>query len=96
MYFIRSYLFYLIVYLFIFKNLYVNGEKTVLRFRNSLLRIYIASDKNKTYLIREYSNKLIKKIKTKINDKYYELNLLYNNLSEDEKEIIEFIISLCY
>jgi len=72
-----------------------------LRFRNTLLRIYISTDKKK--LLSEYSNKIAIKTKTKTTDyyskilsKYYDVNLFYNTLTEEEKTIIEAIISLCY
>lgn len=89
--------FYLVLfYLIIFNNFYANGEKSYLRFRNSILRIYIASDKNRFHIINDYSKKIIQKIKNKVTDKYYDLNLFYNSLSDEEKEFIDFIISLCY
>jgi hypothetical protein len=86
----------ILLYLFIFNNFYANSEKSYLRFRNSLLRIYIASDKNKYELINKYSNKLVEKIKNKVVNKYYDLNILYNNLTEEEKDFVDFIVSLCF
>jgi hypothetical protein len=72
-----------------------------LRFRNTLLRLYIATDKKK--VIGEYSDKIVKKTQSKANDyynkvlmKYYDVNLFYNSLTEEEKELIEAIIALCY
>jgi hypothetical protein len=72
-----------------------------IRFRNMLLRIYISSDKKK--VINEYSNKIAIKTKNKVVtyynkglSKYYDYNLFYNTLTEEEKTIIEAIISLCY
>jgi hypothetical protein len=72
-----------------------------LRLRNKILRIYIANDKKK--VINEYSNKIIVKSKTKVNEyynkilsKYYDVSLFYNSLTDEEKEILEVIISLCY
>ena len=72
-----------------------------LRFRNTLLRVYIATDKKK--VIGEYSDKIVKKTQSKANDyynkvvtKYYDINLFYNSLTEEEKELIEAIIALCY
>jgi len=72
-----------------------------LRFRNTLLRVYIATDKKK--VIGEYSDKIIKKTKSKTNDyynklltKYNDINLFYNSLTDQEKELIEAIITLCY
>jgi hypothetical protein len=72
-----------------------------LRLRNKFLRIYIANDKKK--IVNEYSNKIIVKTKSKFNEyynkllsKYYDTSLFYNSLTDEEKEIIEAIISLCY
>jgi hypothetical protein len=71
------------------------------RFRNTLLRVYIASDKKR--VISEYSNKIAIKTKTKAIDyynkvlsKYYDFALFYNALTDEEKELIEAILSLCY
>jgi len=80
----------------------INSENSYnLRFRNTLLRIYISSDKKK--VVNEYSNKIAIKTKTKATDcynkvltKYYNVNLFYNTLTEEEKAIIDAIISLCY
>uniref|UniRef100_A0A6C0JHQ2 Uncharacterized protein n=1 Tax=viral metagenome TaxID=1070528 RepID=A0A6C0JHQ2_9ZZZZ len=73
----------------------------IIRFRNTLLRLYISSDKKK--VINEYSNKIAIKTKNKavtyynkVLSKYYDYNLFYNALTEEEKAIIEAIISLCY
>lgn len=72
-----------------------------LRLRNKFLRVYIATDKKK--VVSEYSNKIIIKTKSKIDkyynkilSKYYDLSLFYNSLTDEEKEILETIISLCY
>jgi hypothetical protein len=86
----------LLFYLIIFNNFYTNGEKSYLRFRNSILRIYIASGKKKYELINEYSNKIVEKVKNKVINKYYDLNIYYNSLSEEEKTFLDFIISLYY
>jgi hypothetical protein len=89
--------FYVVLfYLFIFNNFYANGENSYLRFRNSILRIYIANDKNRLQLVNEYSNKLVEKIKNKLVKKYYDLNIIYNNLTDEERELVDFIISLCF
>ena len=72
-----------------------------LRFRNTLLRVYIATDKKK--VIGEYSDKLVNKTKSKASDyynkvltKYYDIHLFYNSLTDEEKDLIEAIISLYY
>jgi hypothetical protein len=88
-----------ILFLYVFKTL---SEKSYnLRFRNTLLRIYISTDKKK--VADEYSNKIVVKTKTKATDcynkvltKYYDVNIFYNSLTEEEKAIVEAIISLCY
>jgi hypothetical protein len=94
-----------LILVFILFTLYINqinGESLYnLRLRNAILRIYIASDKKQ--LISEYSKKTIVKSKVIIN-KYYnkllskmhDINLMYNNLTDEEREFLEFIISLCY
>ena len=72
-----------------------------LRLRNALLRIYIASDKKQ--ILKDYYKKSLNKTKTivlrkkeSIFSKIYEINMIYNNLTDEEKELLEFIISLCY
>ena len=82
--------------------IHISADKTYnLRLRNKFLRIYIANDKKK--IVNEYSNKIIVKTKSKFNEyynkllsKYYDTSLFYNSLTDEEKEIIEAIISLCY
>ena len=93
---------YLYLYLIFLYILKISADKSYgLRIRNSLLRVYIASDKKK--IINEYSGKIAYKTKTKLNfifskiiSKYHDINIAYFNLSEEEKELIEFIISLNY
>lgn len=77
-----------ILFLYIFVT--VSGNSFNTRFRNSLLRIYIANDKKD--IINEYRQKLVNKILTKYND----INLCYNTLTQEEKEFIEAVITLCY
>lgn len=89
----------IILFLYVFK---IASEKSCnLRFRNTLLRIYISTDKKK--VVNEYSNKIAVKTKTKASDyynkvltKYHDMNFFYNTLTEEEKAIIEAIISLSY
>lgn len=71
------------------------------RLRNAFLRIYITS--NKKSILQEYSSKISKKLKQKCNsyyqytlNKYNDFQIFYNNLSDEEREFIDFIISLCY
>ena len=96
----KYFVLFCVIYLIV-KIKCISNEKSYLRFRNSLLRIYIAS--NKKEKATEYSVKIINKSKNKFSDyyqctisKYYDLSLFYNTLTEDEKEIIDKIISLCY
>ena len=100
----RNLLMLYLTFLIVGRNIYtINGEQSYLRFRNSFLRIYIANEKTKQILINEYTIKLIQKTKSSINEKYNKLinkccnlNCYYNTLTDEEKELIEFIISLCY
>jgi len=93
---------YITIFILFLYILMINSENSYnLRFRNTLLRIYISSDKKK--VVNEYSNKIAIKTKTKATDcynkvltKYYNVNLFYNTLTEEEKAIIDAIISLCY
>jgi len=88
-----------ILFLYITKTLSENLYN--LRFRNTLLRIYISTDKKK--VANEYSNKIAIKTKTKVTEyynkiisKYHDMNVFYNTLTDEEKAIVEAIISLCY
>ena len=72
-----------------------------LRFRNSLLRVYIVADKKK--IISEYSNKIAIKTKNKTIDyynkilsKFHDFNLFYSMLTEEEKNLIDAIVLLYY
>ena len=93
---------YLLYYLLLLYILKISADKSYgLRFRNSLLRVYIASDKKK--IINEYSDKIIYKTKTKLNtlynkilSKYHDTNISYFSLTDEEKELLEFVISLMY
>jgi CRISPR/Cas system-associated endonuclease Cas3-HD len=100
MYLLALNLLFLILFLYIIKNTSANKSFNLI-LRNKILRIYIADDKKK--LINEYSNKIIIKTKSKVNEfynkilsKYYDMSLFYNSLTDEEKEIIETIVSLCY
>jgi len=94
-----NFLGFIVLFLYVCK---CASERTYnLRFRNTLLRVYIATDKKK--VIGEYSDKIVKKTQSKANDYYnkvlmkcYDVNLFYNSLTDEEKELIEAIIALCY
>jgi len=93
---------FLSIFILILYTSKIVSEKSYnLRFRNTLLRIYISTDKKK--VVNEYSNKIAVKTKTKATDyynkllsKYHDINLFYNTLTEEEKAIIEAMISLYY
>ncbi len=89
---------WIITFLFLIKftPIFIHSEKCNLRLRNYLLRIYIASNENKIKLINEYSKQIVQKTKNKIISKYHQISSFYNNLSDDEKEIINFVVSLLY
>jgi hypothetical protein len=87
--------------LILYTSKIVSEKSYNLRFRNTLLRIYISTDKKK--VVNEYSNKISIKTKTKATNcynkvlsKYHDVNLFYNTLTDEEKTIIEAIISICY
>jgi hypothetical protein len=89
-----------IIYL-ICKIKYVYSEKSYFRFRNSLLRIYIAN--NKKDKLGEYTHKIFEKTKSKLEGvhqytsiKYNNFNVFYNSLTDEERELINFILTLCY
>lgn len=92
-------LFTVVIY---FMKICVNSENlNNLRLRNMMLRIYIASDKKQ--LLKDYYKKSLYKTKTIVLKKkenfvykIYELNMMYNNLTDEEKEFLDFILSLCY
>ncbi len=79
------------------------------RIRNSLLRIYIAGNKTKPKQIMgktkkpkkiEKPKKTEKKFTThfykKIENKCNEISIFYNNLTDEEKDLIDFIVTLYY
>ena len=92
-----------ILLLFLYIIIVIGSENLHnLRLRNTLLRVYVTNDYRKE-IIKEFTNKIVNKIKTKTKKcyektltKYYDLLLFYNNLTDEEKEAIDFIISLCY
>ena len=72
-----------------------SNNNCMLRFRNNSLKFILFKDKNNIKLLKKlknyyelYYNKSI----AKISEGIYE----YNALSEDQKTIIETVISLCY
>lgn len=90
-------MFWLIVFMLIGS---INANTNVLRLRNTSLRFIISDDFQR--LSRNINNmKLLTKDKinvilNKCMSKYYHISYLYYDLSDEEKDIIEFITSLCY
>lgn len=88
-----------IIYLLL-QNKYINAEKSFSRFRNSLLKTAcIVSIKKEQ--ICEYSYKIIKNTQSKIVDlhkdalnKCCNMNVIYNSLTENEREIAQAIMLL--
>lgn len=82
----------LLLLLFI-HNTKSSSNNRLLRFRNSFLRFYIAANNTtKPKTINEFSKKIIEKIEKK----YKDFTIFYNSLTDEEKEMIDFIISLIY
>lgn len=79
---------------------YINTEKSFLQFRKTILkRAYIAIDK--TEKICDYSYKIITTTKNNVENiheyainKYHNINVFYNNLTENEKEFMKAIMLL--
>ena len=65
--------------------------------RNSVLRTLLSTTEyKKTRILLKKTNELYNNIYNKILSIYYDSNYKYHSLSEDDKTIIETIISLCY
>ena len=94
---------YLILFIIIYllsQNKYINAEKSFSRFRNSLLKTSCIVSVKKEQL-NELSYKKIKNIHYKIVDlhkytlnKCYNMNVFYNNLTENEREFMVSIMLL--
>jgi hypothetical protein len=94
---------FIILSLFLFLNYFINGEKTILRIRNSYLRLYISQRKHKTitYITQNVNKSISKNINVdKYNNsllsKFYDVIIFYYSLSDEELELIDNLISLCY
>ena len=88
-----------LIYL-ILQNKYINAEKSFSRFRNSLLKTACVVSVKKEQL-NELSYKLIKNTQSKIVDlhkdtlnKCCNMNVIYNSLTENEREFVEAIMLL--
>lgn len=88
-----------LIYL-ILQNKYINAEKSFSRFRNSLLKTACVVSIKKEQL-NELSYKMIKNTQYKIVDlhkyslnKCCNMNIFYNNLTENEREFAQAIMLL--
>lgn len=94
--------------LFISCGIEIKGDYTnYMKFRNYALRTLLSKEHDGFKRIIEIQNIKIKYLKNITSKKiiklydsglsaYYNLNVQYNSLSEDEKTILETILSLCY
>jgi len=76
------------LFIFLFFN-HLHAERCILTLRNKILRMYIYS----------CEKKMIQKISTTYHfclSKCYDAQLFYYKLSDEEKEILDTIFSLCY
>ena len=73
------------------------GDKILSIVRNSYLRLYISNYKKK-YSIFNSANNLqkISSLYNSILSKYYDISSIYYSLSDDEKILVDSVISLLY
>jgi len=95
-----NYLILLTIIYLLLQNKYINAEKSFSRFRNSLLKTACIVSVKKEKL-NELSYKIIKNTQSKIVDlhkdtlnKCCNMNVIYNNLNENEKELVQAIMLL--
>jgi len=98
----------LICVLFISCNVQIKGDTTTyMKFRNNMLRILVSdryhplkrmieNQNIKIKYIKNITSKKILKLYDKCLSQYYDISVTYNSLSEDDKTIIETILSMCY
>jgi hypothetical protein len=78
-----------------------------MKFRNNMLRVMVSDryiplkrmieiQNIKIKYIKNITSKKILKMYDKCLSQYYDISFNYNSLSEDDKTIIETILSLCY
>jgi hypothetical protein len=80
----------------------IQGDKTYLILRNKYLRLYVQRAP-KEQLILDYFNKYKNIVTYKINilynsilSKYYDINLFYYSLSDEEKILFDNVFALMY
>lgn len=79
----------------------VNVNKSYsLMARNSILRFKLSKPYQKTEFILKniklFSNHIYNKIQNKTKSKFYDICEYYYTMTEDDKTMIETIVSLCY
>uniref|UniRef100_A0A6C0IDX0 Uncharacterized protein n=1 Tax=viral metagenome TaxID=1070528 RepID=A0A6C0IDX0_9ZZZZ len=77
-----------------------NNNNYSLMARNSALRIVLSKEYKKTEFVlknmKVFSKYIYYKIQQKTLSKYYDICGFYYSMAEDEKTMIETIVSLCY
>lgn len=78
----------------------ISNNKYPLMARNTALRILLSNEYKKTEFILKnikiFSKYIYEKIQSKTISKYYDICGHYYSMSEDDKTMIETIVSLCY
>ena len=98
----------LICVLFISCNVEIKGDhSSYMKFRNNMLRVMMSDryipfkrmieiQNIKIKYIKNITTKKILKMYDKCLSQYYDACINYNSLSEEDKTIIETILSMCY
>ena len=98
----------IICVLFISCNIQIKGDHaSYMKFRNNMLRVLISDryyplkrmieiQNIKVKYIKNITSKKILKLYDRCLSQYYDTIITYNRLSEEEKTIIETILSMCY
>jgi predicted solute-binding protein len=77
-----------------------NNNNYQLMVRNTALRVLLSNEYKKSQFIlrnmKIFSKHIYTKIHDKILSKYYDTCAFYYSISEDDKTMMEAIISLCY
>jgi hypothetical protein len=78
----------------------VNNNNYSLMARNTALRILLSNEYKKTEFvlknIKIFSKYIVEKIHQKTLSKYYDVCGFYYSMAEDDKTMIEAVVSLCY
>jgi hypothetical protein len=77
-----------------------NNNNYSLMARNTALRIVLSNEYKKTEFvlknIKIFSKYIVEKIQQKTLSKYYDVCGCYYSMAEDDKTMIEAVVSLCY